>query len=162
MWLCFAAVSYPWLLKAEAVGCCHCTALVGSHVGSHHCIISFCAVFFADGCVNSSVLNRSSWVPLPSRGATHSASRIPTTRTKLLINSHNPLPPPPLSSKRALVERQQELGWGGGKTDKRGEKNTKARKEDWMRERGARVEKGKNAMSWSMRDSIFCLSRIEQ
>lgn len=70
--------------------------LVGSRVGSYHCIISFCALFFADGCVNSFVLNRGSRFPLPSRGATNSASRIPITRTKLLINSHNPLPPPSL------------------------------------------------------------------
>lgn len=90
--------------------------IVGSRLGSYHCIISFCALVFADGCVAGFVLNRSSRSPLPSRGATNSASRIPTAWTKLLINSHNPLPPPSLppflQTCFSLETTGMGMGWG--------------------------------------------------
>lgn len=81
----------------------------------------------------------------------------PTAQTKLLINSCNSLQSPFLQTGFS----SETTGMGQGKEWQRGKK-TKAREEDWMSERAAGVEKGKNVMSPVYEGFHFCLSRIEQ
>lgn len=121
---------HPWLAQKGLV--CRLLPLIGklirvsagSRVGSYHCIISFCALLFFLQMAASTgfVLDRGARFPLPLRRATNSASRIPATWTKLLINSHSPssstlvAPFPP----NVLQLRDNWDGDGaGGKTDKR-------------------------------------------
>lgn len=131
---------HPWLAqKAWCVGCCHSEEnLWGFQLARVWVaiIVSLAFVrsyFFLQMAASTGfVLDRGARFPLPSRRATNSASRIPATRTKLLINSHSPSPStlvapfPP----NVLQLRDNRDGDGaGGKTDKR-EKKTKAREED--------------------------------
>lgn len=98
----------------------------GSRVGSYHCIISFCALLFFLQMAASTgfVLDRGARFPLPSRRATNSASRIPATRTKLLINSHSPSPSTLVAPFLQTCFSLETTGMGTG----RGERLTKGKK----------------------------------
>lgn len=123
---------HPWLAqKAWCVGCCHSEEnLSGFQLARVWVaiIVSLAFVrsyFFLQMAASTGfVLDRGARFPLPSRRATNSASRIPATRTKLLINSHSPSPSTLVAPFLQTCFSLETTGMGTG----RGERLTKGKK----------------------------------